>query len=367
MKHSVQCDFAATSFNSASSSPASYPTAGGINQSTPASYQDEQGISREDSVVMRDVEASPSLCIVDLELLHNYSTSTCFTVSYEPVLRTLWRINVPQLAFSHDYVMRSILAVSGLHLAYYNPERKDFYISQAMIHHQIGLRTASAHILTMSKDNYSALYIFSALTCIFALASPRRAEDFLLFADNGTPEWLLLLRGTKAIFEVATTELETGILAALFRAGERRVTLQKSNTTEGEHLAELRHFIATTVTDPHASQVYATNIDILDKSYKIVYVNSPCTAEIADVFNWPYRVTEDYLILLRQRTQEALSIFAYFCVLLKALDSYWWMNGWSQHLINKLYGLLDEEHRLWIRWPIEEIGVVLNHSTACQF
>jgi hypothetical protein len=303
----------------------------------------------------------------DLELLHNFSTSTCFTVSYEPVVRTLWRINVPQLAFSHDYVMRGILAVSGLHLAYYNPERKDFYISQAMMHHQAGLRAASPQIPQMSRDNSSALYIFSVLTCIFALASPRRPEDYLLFAEKGTPEWLLLLRGTRSIFEVAATELETGILAALFKAGERRLALQKSNTAEGEHLAELRHLIATTVADPLVSQVYATTIDTLDDSYKIVYVNSPNTPEIAEVLNWPYRATEEYLILLRQQTQEALSIFAYFCVLLKALDSYWWMSGWSQHLINKIYDLLDEEHRLWIRWPIEEIGVVLNHSTAYRF
>jgi hypothetical protein len=38
------------------------------------------------------------------------------------------------------------------------------------------------------------------------------------------------------------------------------------------------------------------------------------------------------------------------------LDSCWWMEGWATHLIAKIYHLLDEEHRLWIRWPIEEIG-----------
>jgi hypothetical protein len=34
------------------------------------------------------------------------------------------------------------------------------------------------------------------------------------------------------------------------------------------------------------------------------------------------------------------------------------MEGWSIHLISGIYDSLDEEHRLWLRWPMEEIGWV---------
>lgn len=36
------------------------------------------------------------------------------------------------------------------------------------------------------------------------------------------------------------------------------------------------------------------------------------------------------------------------------------MSGWSQHPTVELHALVDEEYRLWIRWPIEELGALLD-------
>lgn len=82
--------------------------------------------------------------------------------------------------------------------------------------------------------------------------------------------------------------------------------------------------------------------------------------ETSDIFIWLFRVQDDYLELLKRHSQEALVIFAYFCVILKRLDHHWWIEGWSTHLMEKIWGILDEEHRLWVRWPIEEIGWIPN-------
>jgi hypothetical protein len=49
-------------------------------------------------------------------------------------------------------------------------------------------------------------------------------------------------------------------------------------------------------------------------------------------------------------------ILAYFCVLLNDLSSSWWIKGWAEHLISEIYASLTAEHRLWIRWPMEETG-----------
>jgi hypothetical protein len=73
---------------------------------------------------------------------------------------------------------------------------------------------------------------------------------------------------------------------------------------------------------------------------------------------WLYHLSPEFLIQLRDHTQEALAIFAYGCVLLKKLDFCWWMEGWSVHLISRIYFSLDETHRAWIEWPIAEIGWV---------
>ena len=80
------------------------------------------------------------------------------------------------------------------------------------------------------------------------------------------------------------------------------------------------------------------------------------TIDLTDAFIWMYKIANEFFPLLRIPTQEAVAIFAHFCVLLKRLENQWWLNGWADHLISKAYHLLDDEHRLWIQWPIEEIG-----------
>ena len=86
----------------------------------------------------------PVLNMLDLELLHNFSTSTCYTLHSDPALKTLWRINVPQLGFQYDFVMRGLLALSALHMAYYKPERRDLYVAHAKLQNQAGLRAVAA-------------------------------------------------------------------------------------------------------------------------------------------------------------------------------------------------------------------------------
>jgi hypothetical protein len=62
------------------------------------------------------------------------------------------------------------------------------------------------------------------------------------------------------------------------------------------------------------------------------------------------------LLLLKEGTQEALVIFAYACVLFNKVEFYWWMEGWSTHLMGNIWGFLDEEHKEWVSWPAKEIG-----------
>lgn len=54
-------------------------------------------------------------------------------------MKIAWRINVPQVGFSYDFAMRGILALSALHMAHYKPEKRDFYIAQAMAQHQVSI------------------------------------------------------------------------------------------------------------------------------------------------------------------------------------------------------------------------------------
>jgi hypothetical protein len=258
--------------------------------------------------------------------------------------------------------MRGILALSALHLARYKPEKKELYISQAMLQHQIGLRQATAVLTELNEENCTAVCIFSTLTIFVTIATPRKAEDFLLVGENGVADWLALVKGTS--FIVGTTEdtLFKGSLGPMFSAGRRRTQLRDKYIAEVQKednpLTELRDFVEKTTFDSQDAVIYLDAIDQLRKSFISFSEQGQRVPgfESADVFIWVFEVDDRYLKLLREQTQEALCIFAYFCVLLQRVNSYWWMEGWATHLIAKIYHPLDEEHRLWIRWAIEEIG-----------
>lgn len=79
--------------------------------------------------------------------------------------------------------------------------------------------------------------------------------------------------------------------------------------------------------------------------------------EISEVFGWIYTVADDFLPLLRVSKHEAVAIFAFACVFLKRLKRYWWMGNWGEQLLRKAENVLDNEHRLWIAWPMEELGM----------
>ena len=258
--------------------------------------------------------------------------------------------------------MRGILALSALHLARYRPEKKDFYTAQAMQHHQIGLRQATTVLTSLNQENCTGVYIFSALTLFFSVATPRKPSDFLLISENGIADWLALVKGTNFIIVTMKETLMSSSLGPMFTAGKRRIRLREAYVAEASPdenpLAELTSLVLRSIIDGQDIEVYLQAIELLRQpliAFTTQDKSSPYF-EAADAFVWVFLLSDRYLELLRQRTQESLCIFAYFCVVLRRVDSCWWLEGWAMHLIAKIHRLLDEEHRLWIRWAVEEIG-----------
>ncbi|KAH8819487.1 hypothetical protein F5884DRAFT_760673 [Xylogone sp. PMI_703] len=372
IKHSVQCDYLLPPLSSLPGTPITNLSHGAHSPfvDTPqlAASELRDSTSPYDDMPGAGIERRAlNLNLADLELLHNYSTSTCYSLSSNPILRTLWKINVPQLGFAYGFVMRGILALSALHLAYFRRERRDYYVSQAILHHQSGLRVAISLLPHINAENCTAVYLFSAMTFIFALANPRTSDEFFLVSEHGMPEWPSLLQGTKSIIQSSYHILHSGSLGPMFEAGRRRVEIRDQTVIEWQHLGEIRKLLISTVADQRLLDVYIAAAEELERSFVAFFNRDLEDFEGTDIFVWLFRSSEEYLSLLKNKAQEALSLFAYSCVLLRKLEKHWWMEGWSTHMLEWIYYSLDKEHRLWIQWPIEEIGWVpdqdgVNHT-----
>jgi hypothetical protein len=108
--------------------------------------------------------------------------------------------------------------------------------------------------------------------------------------------------------------------------------------------------------DETRRKIYHATVDKLAAS--LLSVDDSPSTDITDAFVWVWEVSDDFLPLLEEGTQEAVAIFAYFSVVLKKLDKQWWLQGWADHIISRASQLLDHRHRIWIQWPVEEIGWV---------
>ncbi|KFY24077.1 hypothetical protein V491_02297 [Pseudogymnoascus sp. VKM F-3775] len=323
----------------------------------PSSASDKQVANSPESTYS---DSQLNLDLVDMELLHHYTTSTYHTLRSDPVQRTLWQMTVCEIGFSNEFVLRGILAIAALHLASLRPSEKDFYIERGIMHHELGLRMATSLLPYMDKENCTPLCIFSGLAGIFAMARPRTPEDFLLVNDKGLADWMVIMRGMSSIIGSAEPTLFSGPLGLMFQYGHRRFQLRSlelsmHRSVHDEQVQVLQHRILSSCVGPGLTEAYIGALTELRKSLNVLYAYAQ-TYEASDAFIWVFRTPEAYFVLLKNQDLSALCIFAFFCVILHQLAAHWWAKGWSTHLMNQIYRLLDDEHRCWVQWPIEEIG-----------
>ncbi len=303
---------------------------------------------------------NPDLNLADLELLHNYSTSTSYTLTNVPSLQVFHRINIPQFAFSNSFVLRILLGVSALHLAHFRTgDSRARYLSQAYHHYNLALHTASSLLPSINDESCTALYLFSTMCCFFTMALGPQPGDYLLFGNQGIAEWLVLFRGMRSILECNYETLRHGSLSPLF---EISIEMMQQERADNEHLNELRQTILDNAKGDPDLQTYLQGVDSLARV-------SPPPATLLPgarlmhssphlVFACLYFFNDDFTQCLQQRKPIALVVFAHFCVMLNDLSSFWWIQGWPAHLMSEIYGSLNEHYRLWIRWCMEEIGWV---------
>ncbi|KAL1621628.1 hypothetical protein SLS56_009164 [Neofusicoccum ribis] len=305
----------------------------------------------------------PQYSIAELELLHNYHTSTAQSLSSNPVLFPFWRVDVPKISFGWPCLLNGLFSVSALHLAHFRPESRHHYLAQADVYWDLALRSATPLLESIDDSNCHATYVFSILAAFYLLGKGPRPGDFLAFDAEGTAGTLLHTRATRIIIESNSEVLRNGPAAVPFDVGIRCVSWWSLPDPAGEHalVQELR-FILAYLEDSHrragSDDVYRAEIDNLSRSYHAVAAERSAVGRVSTqaIFVWLYRLSDEFLDCLRQHEPMALTIFAYFVVLLKELDIAWYLHGWVTHLISGIHHALSPGTRTWIRTPIERIG-----------
>ncbi|KAK3305593.1 uncharacterized protein B0T15DRAFT_567482 [Chaetomium strumarium] len=372
-KHAVACDFASS--DSASASPAVPSPQGPL----PASQL--QGSC--------SIAPSCDINLLDLELMHNFTTYTCTTIIGDQGVRQLLRTAAVHMAVDCEYLMRSILAVSALHLSRYRPQRKDLYLQRAMHHHQAASSAAIELLTDLRPEECERLHLFSMLTVYYALGCPVSEADLAPGAPL-IPHWLRLLHGMEPILHMLNPKEYRGVLTPLFDFGRSRMQpfLKTTPARYPGLLVDVQSLIHRTCTNPDLIPIYDDMIEQLRRILGLVVTPPRCAISLShsgheapgiaqseapepstsstscvkleawDILVWQWTQGKRFLPLLDVAAppQEAVVIFAYCLLALRKLESQWYVEGWADHLMAKTWALLDDEHRHWVVWATEEMG-----------
>ncbi|KAI1126209.1 hypothetical protein F5Y10DRAFT_216029 [Nemania abortiva] len=296
--------------------------------------------------------------MLELKLLHNFTTVTAKTLSVSsPVLEKIWRVTVPELAFSSaSYLADTLLAVSALHLRSSSPHDRELIRAS----HSYMASACSEYGACLSKgvteSNAEALFLTSALIAFQSTASRIFSRDDVYDRTTGYSlplSWFHSFQGVKAV--VAATwqwlRMSTIVIPIIESQPALNLDLSGHPTFFSDLMVGVEDEIAKFESDP-ATEIetriaYQHAIAVLDWAHKIPYTGAPLV--------FLATVSRRFIELLEARRPRALAILASYFALLKCLGDVWWLKGVARREIMGIVSLFDPDDEEWwarLQWPL---------------
>ncbi|KAF2836935.1 hypothetical protein M501DRAFT_938740 [Patellaria atrata CBS 101060] len=356
--------------------PCEYPTSKKNRQDSPREYVSPYPplkpatINSSSDVLMENTSSSRGSSttphvpqienLADLKLLHHYTTSVARSLAANnSTLIPVWQDYMVQLAFEHHFLLHGILAIAALHLSRIHPLQSADYLFQASKHQDAGLSEFRNIVLNFSPDLREPVFCFSSMLIPYSYGLP--------FDDGDNPErsldniihCLSLIRGVGPLIGPYWPELKQSELYKLVPQDIVNIDWAAVDETEMAKSDDTpplqRLYEATkTIKDPEVAEAYTSAIRNLHGAF-IRFPQYPSHSALSILKIWPVRLSPEFMELLGNKHPEALVILAYFSVLLGRCRWYWFMEGWSERVVDTVEALLDDEWKDWLQWPKAEL------------
>lgn len=293
------------------------------------------------------------LNIADIELMYHWATSTTYSLSVQNSGAMHWRTDITELGLKNHHTLHLVFAITALHLAYCRPTRRDEYLRQADHHYSAALPDVTAELAHLNQDNCDAVLISVQIICFITWARGPQPGEYLAFGENGRSEWLVMFRGIRTTIESLGYESFVKSHAPSIRAKAKPLPPNPAAPAYKEPLADLRDYIQYG-SSPSLLETNRYAFDKLLECYNNRY--GGVDGEYHVVFAWLYKMQDDFLEALQQHDSVALVIYAHFAVLMNDLECFWYMKGWTAHVLSGIWSILRDEDRVHARWAISVVG-----------
>ncbi|KAL0940151.1 C6 zinc finger protein [Colletotrichum truncatum] len=307
-----------------------------------------------------------NLNMLDLELIHHWTLNTYDSLTIDPLLRTFWLRNAVRVGFRCEFVMRSILALSAMHLGYLNPARREELTQHALNHNNLAAAATRASIYQVDQvedtEMRENLFLYSVIILFYIISQIENPHDTFFGRANltqqYTPDWMIFFKGCRHLALASESfYISSNLMHPFVNHQLEMGYYYRQKISQGPHLTTLLRQIQN-IGDcftPSEMAAYTHAIQELEAVFGVL-AEFPETRDMLHAFFWISNVSDhrgDFIALLQKPnpSQEALVIYAYFCMMTQRLPVRWWADKWVQGLENGALDYLDDEHRTWIVEP----------------
>jgi hypothetical protein len=300
--------------------------------------------------------------MLDLELLHFWTTETVqasidFTEGVE-----LFRTTIVQWAFEYPFLMHEFLAMAAIHLAHLRPQKRSHYRHAADSHSATALSLFQPEIANLTAENCHACFAFATNISMHAWAAQELDKPSSLFFkpsshyQSANVQWVKLHRGTNTILTTLWSVIEKGPLNCLF-ADWAHLDPDRPDPLlpeEEKPLNSLHEAWKTSALSDQQKELLDKTLKATKRTFSMLYL-MPGPSKLATGISWFAQISDEFIQMVADKIPEALLIVVYYCVVLKKLGDTWWLVGKAENLLRTVMTELGGGWETWTRWPIEQV------------
>jgi hypothetical protein len=258
-----------------------------------------------------------------------------------------------EIALQNDHVLHLMFSLTAFHLAKCRPLRREEYIATAEYHYERALALVTPEIANINPSNCDAVLVSVQLICFVSWARGPQTGEYLAFGNHGRSEWLVMFRGIRTTLNIMGRDSFSKTHAPAVRAKGRPLPPPGVPFEYEQQMQELQeHVTYVSELSDRDDNVHA--MEVLQEIYANRFGGTD--GEYHLVFGWLYRMRDEFLDRLQQLEPLTLIIYAHFIILMQDMEKFWYMKGWTHHVMSGIFEALPLEHRAWIRWPMATVG-----------
>jgi hypothetical protein len=290
----------------------------------------------------------------DLELLHHYTTCCCINVPGEH-RRQLWTREIVNTAFTQNYLLYQILAVSALH-CFYKDRSRVALLPKAAIYRDRALQTINPTLAAMTADLCIPVFAFAGLSMIYAfaeIATLRDREGQSFDPIRHITACLQQNFGINTVVHAYRQDIQTSWASELININsDADFDLLSSSGLVFAHADKLHALIDAHERRSPWNSACHDALSVLLQTIQILMWRPEDHHAYHLIHVWPSVLKPEFWEVLEAKAPVALLVLAYFAALMSLRPNLWWFQLWPKLLFDKIEESLDgEQWREALAWP----------------